>query len=144
MSKKISRTILILFIGALSLFILIQIVPPVKRTNPPVVAEPPWDTPGTRDLTKRACFSCHSNETVWPWYAHVAPISWFIVHDVQEGRSMFNFSEWSSGIIAPRTLTRVISKDEMPLPRYRLLHPEARLSQSEKEQLLNGLLATIK
>ena len=65
------------------LFGLIQLVP-VQRTNPPVVAEPPWDSPETRALAVRACFDCHSNETVWPWYAYVAPVSWLVAHDTDE------------------------------------------------------------
>ena len=62
--------------------------------NPPVIQEPAWDSPATRALAKQACFDCHSNETVWPAYAKVAPISWLIAHDVDEGRSVLNFSEW--------------------------------------------------
>src|SRR5690349_11025724 len=61
------------------LFLLIQAVPYGRaHTNPPVVSEPHWDSPRTRELAKRACFDCHSNETRWPWYSHVAPMSWVL------------------------------------------------------------------
>ena len=64
------------------------------QVNPPVGAEPTWDSPETRALAKQACFDCHSNETEWPAYSRVAPVSWLIQHDVSEGRAALNFSEW--------------------------------------------------
>ncbi|MCB0186228.1 MAG: heme-binding domain-containing protein, partial [Caldilineaceae bacterium] len=61
----------------------IQLLPAgVRRDNPPVVQEPPWDSPETRALAVRACFDCHSNETTWPWYSYIAPMSWMILQDV--------------------------------------------------------------
>ncbi len=76
--------------------LLIQLIP-VDKSNPPVVSEPTWDSPQTRALAKDACFDCHSNETVWPWYAKIAPSSWLLAQDVDEGRSALNFSEWGQG-----------------------------------------------
>lgn len=64
------------------------------RVNPPVVAEPAWDSAETRTLARQACFDCHSNETEWPVYASVAPVSWLIEHDISKGRAALNFSEW--------------------------------------------------
>ena len=55
------------------------------HVNPPVGAEPSWDSPETRALARQACFDCHSNETEWPAYSTVAPVSWLIQHDVSEG-----------------------------------------------------------
>jgi len=63
---------------------------PLNQTNPEVIQEPNWDSPKTRAYAKRACFDCHSNETTWPWYAHVAPVSWIVTHHVNEGREEFN------------------------------------------------------
>ena len=78
---------------ALGLFLLIQLLPMGKNhTNPPVVSEPSWDSPETVALLRRACFDCHSNETVWPWYSNVAPMSWQLQKDVDEARSNLNFS----------------------------------------------------
>jgi mono/diheme cytochrome c family protein len=64
------------------------------HVNPPVGAEPAWDAPETRALAKQACFDCHSNETEWPAYSHVAPVSWLIQQDISQGRAVLNFSEW--------------------------------------------------
>ena len=70
-------------------FIAIQLVP-VNRTNPPVQG----DFRGSAEVVsilRRACYDCHSNETVWPWYSRVAPLSWVIAHDVNEGRAVVEF-----------------------------------------------------
>ena len=73
----------------------IQVVPYGREhANPPVTAEPTWDAPETRTLAKRACFHCHSNDTERPVYASIAPASWLVQRDVNEGRAVLNFSEW--------------------------------------------------
>ena len=65
-------------------FLVAQLIPFGRsHTNPVVVKEPTWDSPTTRDLAKRACFDCHSNETVWPWYTNIAPVSWLTQRDVK-------------------------------------------------------------
>jgi hypothetical protein len=82
--------------AAVVLFALAQAVPYGRNhENPPVQAEPIWDSPRTRQLAKRACFDCHSNETTWPWYTNFAPFSWLAYNDVTGGRSALNFSEWN-------------------------------------------------
>src|SRR3984957_3077392 len=74
---------------------LIQFVPfGHTHTNPPTTKEPAWNLPETRVLFHRACFDCHSNETVWRWYSNVAPVSWLVQRDVNGGRTHLNFSEW--------------------------------------------------
>lgn len=65
---------------------------PVARSNPPVTREVQWDSTQIRALAQRACFDCHSNETVWPWYSYIAPISLRVADHVQEGRQKLNFS----------------------------------------------------
>ncbi|GAP14243.1 protein containg haem-binding domain [Longilinea arvoryzae] len=127
-----------LLIGA---FLLIQLIPYGKaHTNPPVTGEPKWQDAATADLVKRACYDCHSNETVWPWYSSVAPASWLIQHDVDEARQIVNFSNWNamSGRDVDR-ITRVIQEGEMPPIQFTLIHAEARLSNQEKAQLISGL-----
>ena len=121
--------------------LLMQLVPVwLLKTNPPVTAEPKWDSEQTRALTKRACFDCHSNETVWPWYSNVAPASWLIIFDTQRGRNELNFSQWSSQQSRKaREAGEVIRKNEMPPPNYLLTHPEAKLTDAEKQQLMDGL-----
>lgn len=121
--------------------LLMQLVPVwLLKTNPPVTAEPKWDSEQTRALTKRACFDCHSNETVWPWYSNVAPVSWLIIFDTQRGRNELNFSQWTSGQSRKaREAGETIRKDEMPPPIYLVTHPEAKLTDAEKQQLMDGL-----
>jgi hypothetical protein len=61
------------------LFGLIQFVPYGRdHSNPPVYQEPQWDSPQTQELVSNACYDCHSNETVLPWYSNIAPVSWLI------------------------------------------------------------------
>ena len=140
-----------LFIGMAALLLLIQLIPIRPQPNPPVLSEPAWDHPETRALAQRACFDCHSNETVWPAYSYVAPISWLVVHDTLDGRRQLNFSAWgvtqSIGRephdVKPDKIRREIASGSMP-PRFFLLtHPEARLTDAEKQQLIDGLIASL-
>lgn len=140
--KRIILIILAVLVGG---FLLIQLVPYGRNhTNPPVVSEPNWDSPETRALAERACFDCHSNETVWPWYSNIAPVSWLVYHDTEEGREYLNFSEWGSNREGEEgeEMVEQIKKGEMPLPIYLPTHPEARLTPAEKSALITGLLAT--
>ncbi len=133
---------MILWIAAAMVLIalLIQLVPlPGRGNNPPVAAEPKWDSPQTRALAKRACFDCHSNETTWPWYSYVAPVSWLVYNDVMEGRSRMNFSEWNQPQRAAAEASSVLQEGEMPPAIYLPLHPFARLTAAEKQALASGL-----
>jgi len=131
----------------------IQVVPYGRRhTNPPVGREPQWDRPETRALVARACFDCHSNQTDWRWYTNVAPASWLITHDVDDGRRHLNFSEWGVGRTADSSRRakvadesrKEITRGDMPPGIYLVLHPDAKLSEAEKQQLIAGLLASLK
>jgi hypothetical protein len=114
------------------------------HNNPSIVSEPNWDSQQTRDLAKRACFDCHSNETIWPWYSNIAPISWLIYRDVADGRRKFNFSDWKNiRLREPGEIASAITEGEMPPLQYLLIHSSARLSATWKTQLTNGLLKTI-
>ncbi len=129
---------------ALAGFLLIQLVPYGRaHTNPPVTAEPAWDSPTTRTLAVRACFDCHSNETAWPWYSSVAPVSWLLQHHVDEGRAVLNFSTWGTMRQSTERAARQVSSGEMPPGDYLLLHPDARLTDAEKQQLIDGLAKTL-
>jgi len=129
----------IIIVGAAIGFILIQFIP-VNTTNPSVVREPNWDSQQTRDLVQRACFDCHSNETVWPAYSKIAPVSWIIANHVSEGRQELNFSDWNPN--RPNEAVEVIMEGEMPPLYYTIAHPDARLSAAEKQQLIDGLQST--
>jgi mono/diheme cytochrome c family protein len=144
MRKRIIRVgIVVVTVGA-ALFLLIQIIPiGAQRTNPPVVAEPKWDSPQTRVLAKRACFDCHSNETKWPWYGYITPVSWLLANDVLNARAAFNFSDWRAGDMSSAVMAEQINSGRMPLPQYLLMHPTARFKDAEKRQLIAGLTATL-
>lgn len=109
------------------------------HTNPTVTAEPNWNSPETRNLAKRACFDCHSNETVWPWYSNIAPVSWLIEQDVIEGRSVLNFSTWDRPQREAGEAWEAVQGGWMPPSYFLKMHPEARLSADEKSTLMDGL-----
>jgi hypothetical protein len=129
----------------IGLFALMQLVPYGRtHANPPVIEEPHWDSPRTRELAVRACFGCHSNETHWPWYANVAPMSWVVEFDVGVARSVINFSEWNRPYdLAPYSGQSVITGN-MPTLKYRLAHPEANLTPQETLELAHGLNETLR
>jgi hypothetical protein len=140
MRRWLLRGIVIAIVG----FLGIQLVPYGRNhTNPPVTGEPTWDSPQTRALAVRACFDCHSNETAWPWYTNIAPISWLTQRHVDEGRSKLNFSTWGTRRQEAEGVARQISSGAMPSWDYTLMHPDARLTYDEKAQLINGLGATL-
>ena len=139
MARKLAPGVLVAVIG---LALLIQLVPYGRdHTNPPVMAEPAWDSPATRQLAVRACYDCHSNETAWPWYTNVAPISWLVQRDVDEGREELNYSEWGIGQEGDES-AETVQDGSMPPWFYLPLHPAARLSAAEKQALVQGLIAT--
>jgi len=114
--------------------VLVQLIP-VERVNPPVEGEvaAPHEVEA---ILRRACYDCHSHETQWPWYGGLAPASWLIAHDVEEGREHFNLSTWNRLDAESRgnrleEICDETAEGEMPLWYYLPLHPEARLSDSE-------------
>ncbi len=122
---------------------LIQLVP-VSHDNPPVQTTIKWDSAQTQDLATRACMDCHSNETRWPWYTSIAPMSWVTAQHVTQGRQQYNFSELNTleGFRKQRLgeeLAQQIRSGAMPPADYPLLHPDARLTDAEKQQLIDGL-----
>jgi hypothetical protein len=126
------------------LFAAVQAVPYGRaHVNPPVVQEPAWDSPATRELARRACFDCHSNETRWPIYSLVAPISWLVQRDVDEGRAAVNFSEWNRPQAEASDAAETLQEGEMPPLPYRMMHADARLSAPERERLTRGLMLTL-
>jgi hypothetical protein len=135
---KIARIIGIIVLIGIVLFALIQLVPYGRNhKNPAVVQEPNWDAQ-TRAIAKKACFDCHSNEVVWPWYSNIAPVSWLVQRDVDEGRRRLNFSEWGSGR-GEDEIASMIQEGEMPPAQYKLMHPASRLTEVEKQALIQGL-----
>lgn len=130
--------------GIVGLIVIIQFIPVAgAKSNPPVVAEPAWDSPQTRELAVRACYDCHSNETVWPWYSNVAPVSWRVISHTNEGRESLNFSEWNVPQEDAHEAAESVRDGSMPLRVYLLTHAEARLSDQEKALLAQGLDNTL-
>jgi mono/diheme cytochrome c family protein len=138
--KVIFSTVAIIFV----IFLAIQFVPYGRNhSNPPITGEPNWNSATTKDLFSHACADCHSNQTSWPWYSNIAPVSWLVQKDVEEGRAKFNVSEWgrkseNEGYEAAEE----IQSGKMPLTTYLLTHPKADLSNQEKNDLIQGLSAT--
>lgn len=116
-----------------------------SRANPPIdetktvlaTGQVPADV---QAILARSCNDCHSNATKWPWYTNVAPLSWQIADHVKDGRKELNFSEW--GDYKPRRqehkleeLCEQVKEGEMPLQNYVLLHPDAKLSDADRQRL---------
>ena len=119
--------------------VLIQFIPYGRNhTNPPATREPAWNAPGTRTLIRRACFDCHSNETVWPWYSHIAPVSWLVQNDVDDGRGHLNFNEWDRTQRHATDVAAQVKQGDMPPWFYLPMHPAAKLTASEKAALMDG------
>jgi hypothetical protein len=123
-----------------------------QAVRPPVLQEPAWDTPQTRELVIRACFDCHSSETHWPWFTKLPFSSWLAVFDTARGRSHLNFSEWGLHTgeeghdeehVHGHEEAEAIDSGEMPPRSYLLLHPEAVLTDGEKQQLIDGLIKSL-
>jgi hypothetical protein len=120
----------------------IQLVPYGRdHANPPVLAEPAWDSPATRAYAVTACFDCHSNESTWPWYSNIAPISWLVQYDVDEGRRVLNYSEWGRSQEGDDSAETVV-EGEMPPFVYLTTHPDARFSEADTAAFIRGLVAT--
>ncbi len=141
MLAKLARRLALVLVLIL---LAIQVVPYGRdHGNPPVALEPQWDSPATRTLAERACFDCHSNLTSWPWYSHVAPISWLVQRDVDEGRAKLNFSEWNVAQREADEASEVVREGEMPPQVYTWTHAAARLDAAQRQQLADGLLRTL-
>jgi len=127
-------------------FILIQFVTP-ERTNPAfdqslAIAAQAEFTPPISTMIKASCFDCHSNETRWPWYSYIAPVSWLVADDVTTARRNLNFSEWgkypkSKRVLKLGQIYEQVSKGEMPLKKYLLMHADAQLSAADRDSILS-------
>jgi hypothetical protein len=134
MKRNLVRIVLVVGIVLVG----IQIIP-VDRSNPPVEEEVPA-SPEVKAVLKRACYDCHSNETIWPGYSRVAPVSWLLAWDVREGREELNFSTWNRYSQKKRgkiikEIWEEVQEGEMPPWFYLPLHPDAWLSDSDRSLL---------
>ena len=132
-------------IFALAVFlIVIQFAQP-KRTNPPIIpskalaahVQVPEEV---QSIVMRAYGNCHSNQTEWPWYSHIAPLSWVITDDVNQGRRHMNFQDWDARIrkqasAPPLDICKEVREKGMPPFTYRMMHENARLTPQEIDAL---------
>jgi hypothetical protein len=139
--KKKEKWILSAFIVA---FLLLQFSNPA-RTNPPAknnfpIANAPSHVAA---MLRASCYDCHSDETRWPWYSHIAPLSWQIAQDVNDGREQLNLSEWPDDPMREarrlEDMSEQIEDAEMPLKKYTFIHRAAQLTQSDRLELQNWL-----
>ena len=134
---------------ALTAFIVLQflpvwwIEPTTALNNPPVLSHIQWNAPETAAMMERACYTCHSNETRLPLYMQIAPLSWMAAQRVNDARTHLNFSEQQANQIDVEKIIESIQNGVMPPAPYLLLHPEARLSEGEKAELIAGIRATL-
>lgn len=132
---RIARWALLLF---LVIFIGLQFARPDRR-NPPAPAEASLRAKAPPHITAildRSCRDCHSNETRWPWYTNVSPVSWLVADHVHQGREQFNYSEWTSYPSDDQdkflgAMCDLAKRERMPLPSYLLIHREATLSPAD-------------
>jgi hypothetical protein len=142
--RRLLKTLAVAMAWVVGIFALMQAIPYGRtHSNPRVVQEPPWDSPRTRELAVRACFDCHSNETKWPWYANVAPMSWVVQRDVEYAREVVNFSTWNQPFDVASYSGQSVILGTMPPLKYRMAHPEAKLTREELLELSRGLDATL-
>jgi hypothetical protein len=149
LSRRARRLVLV---PALVLFSGAQLIRPA-RTNPR--AEPELSLasraqlpPAVERTLARACADCHSNETRWPWYSQVAPVSWFVIDHANHGRSHLNFSSWGS-LEAKRRgelLAGICDQAKartMPVPSYLWIHRDARLTEADVAALCEWTAAEV-
>ena len=125
------------------MFALIQFIPYGRsHSDPPATHPVTWDSPQTEQLAMQACGDCHSNQTTWPWYSNIAPISWVVQEHVDHGRQILNFSDFSQNQRGADRAARAVQNGNMPPGYYTLIHANARLTDAQKQQLIQGLIAT--
>ena len=138
-SGRSGKKILLWAVGiAVVVFLLIQLVPYGRssHTNPPASNPFQWTDPQAEAIARESCYDCHSNETKWWWATNIAPFSWLVQRDVDEARAEFNFSEWD-GQPSAEAIQEAVD-GEMPPFQYTIIHPSAKLTDAEKQTLVQG------
>lgn len=147
------RPVKTVFVAVVLVFLAIQLVP-LHRTNPPFDPAATLERSATvpanvKAILDRSCKNCHSNETRWPAYGYVAPISWLLVRDVTEARENLNFSEWGANDAEAQRdslieICRRVRRGQMPLKSYTWIHPSARLSADDVKQLCDWTMEMLR
>jgi hypothetical protein len=127
-------------VGVVAVLVAIQLVPyGWWHANPSVVRDAPWPDERSASIARTSCYSCHSNETDWPPYSYVAPMSWLVRADVEDGRAELNFSDWDEYADEAEDAIEAVSSGEMPLGRYTFVHRDAELTDEEAQVLIGAL-----
>ena len=140
----LNRLLIVLFVG----LVIIQVFHPAKNNDPATTTDditkmyPISDSVAT--ILHTACYDCHSNNTVYPWYNNIQPVAWWLDDHIKEGKHHVNFSEFGKYPLAKqakklRKCAREINEGEMPINFYLWIHTNARLSPREKDLLVNWL-----
>jgi hypothetical protein len=139
--RKLLKWIVLVLAG---LLVVMQLIRPA-RTNPPVdesrtISAHTQLTPEAAAILNRSCNDCHSNQTRWPWYTNVAPVSWFVINHVNDGRRQMNFSDWAQYDRSEqenylKKICREVKSGDMPIHSYLWLHGDARLSSEDVKAL---------
>lgn len=139
MKTKISVALIVLFV-------LIQFIPVKKNQSTEddfgILNYYQLDQDGEiASILKTSCYDCHSNNTIYPWYNKIAPVSWYLAKHVNNGKKHLNFSDWKYMDDAKKEhkieeCIEMILEDEMPLTSYTLVHGDAKLSEAQKESLV--------
>jgi hypothetical protein len=141
--KRVSATKIV--VGLIALFIVIQAVR-LNRTNPPVIPSRALEAhvqvpPEVLSVLKRSCYDCHSNSTVWPWYSNIAPVSWYVIRDVNVGRSHVNLQDWEAQINEQEgkehlgLVCKLVREGKMPPADYRTIHKDTNVTPAETEAI---------
>jgi hypothetical protein len=137
---SVRRVVLWVGLGVVAIFVAIQFVPyGWRHSNPPVTMDAPWPDEESEAIARRSCYDCHSNETEWPWYSHVAPMSWLVRSDVESGREKLNFSTWDTGPGEPDHAIDRVAEGSMPPSNYTRIHSGTDLSEAEVATLVAAL-----
>ncbi len=142
MKKWIKRIAYFLLLGLIIIQFFPGEKPAVSTDNPGDIHNEVLVNPEVSGILKAACYDCHSNETKYPWYASVAPVSWLVIHDTNEGRDELNFSEWATYSAKRKhhkleEVIEMVEEGEMPLAVYNITHPEGRLTDAQIEALIS-------
>jgi hypothetical protein len=144
MTRSRSRKRIALWIigVAVVIFVLIQFVPYGRDHSAKSEPNPfLWASPEAQAIAEKSCYDCHSNQTKWWWGVKIAPMSWLAQHDIDGAQESLNFSDWDGALTAAELEEAV--NGGMPPLQYVLMHPGAKLSDAEKQTLVNGFSASL-
>ena len=141
MRTRARRTLAAAALGVAAVAVLLQLLPFGRpHANPPVTADAPWPDARSEALARASCYDCHSNQSRWPLYSYVAPFSWLVTRDVEQGREKLNFSTWDQDGGDADDAAEAVSDGSMPPRRYLPLHRDAALSDAERRLLADALI----